>query len=62
MQNVNINKKFTEIDKKLDYIIEHLDDLIMTPEEYVKYLEAEKIHSSGEHKKLKTIDDLMRNR
>ncbi len=63
METVNvdaINRKISKLDKKLDSVVEYLDDITMTPEEYSEYIAAEKAHSKGEHKNWKTVEDLLK--
>ncbi|MBN2122599.1 hypothetical protein JW721_06120 [Candidatus Micrarchaeota archaeon] len=63
METVNvdaINRKISKLDKKLDSVVEYLDDITMTPEEYSEYIAAEKAHSKGEHKNWKTAEELLK--
>jgi hypothetical protein len=42
-----INKKISKLDKKLDSVVEYLEDVTITPEEYSEYMAAQDAHKKG---------------
>ena len=47
-----------EVNRKLDYIIDTLDDVFLSSQEATEINEAKIMIKNGEHKKLPTLDDI----
>ncbi len=65
--NVNLSvlsKRISKLEKKMDgglnAIMAYLEDIIMTPEEYTRYADAQKAYSKREHKKWKSPKALLK--
>ena len=59
MDTINLNKRFEKLEKKVDRLMNLVEDLAITPQQYAKAMKVKRAVNKGTHKKWKTIEQAL---
>ncbi len=59
MDTINLNKRFEKLERKVDRLIDLVEDLTLTPQQYAKAMKVKRAVGKGAHKRWKTVEQVL---